>query len=422
MEMIIARSEEVDLSFHAPPSKSYTHRGLITAALADNTSHIIHPLISGDTRITMQALSDFGVPLFADEDQITVEGSGGAFECREGLVLDMGNSGTSFRLLTSMALLCGKPVTITGSPRMRERPVRPLVDALNALGGSIRYLGEEGRPPLLIRGELRGGEAMIDSQVSSQFVSSVLLIAPYALGDVVVTHPSPPASASYIDLTIDIMRKFGAVVKKEGPLGFTVEAGRHYRSQDYPIEGDYSSASYFFAIAAACGGRVRVDNLNPRSVQGDRRFIGALGSMGCTVQENRNGIVVEREGPLEGIDIDMTTSPDTVQTLCAVAALARSTSRIHGISHLQYKESDRVKATTLLLREMGADIKVEGDTILISPASLSGIAVDPGDDHRTAMSFAVLGLATGGMRILNAECVDKSFPGFWKALGEAGLV
>ncbi|MDD1717039.1 MAG: 3-phosphoshikimate 1-carboxyvinyltransferase, partial [Methanoregulaceae archaeon] len=343
-------------------------------------------------------------------------------ECREGLVLDMGNSGTSFRLITSMALICGKPVTITGSPRMRERPVGPLVDALNALGGSIRYLGEEGRPPLLIKGALRGGEATIDSRLSSQFVSSVLLTAPYAREDVLVTLPSSPVSASYIDLTIDIMRRFGASVKKEGPLGFTVEAGRHYLPQDYPVEGDYSSASYFFAIAAACGGRVRVDNLNPRSVQGDRRFIGALRSMGCTVQENRNGVAVERGGPLEGIDIDMTTSPDTVQTLCVVAALAGSPSRIRGISHLQYKESDRVKVTTLLLRQMGADINVEGDTILISPASLRGITVDPGDDHRTAMSFAVLGLATGGMRILNAECVDKSFPGFWTALGEAGLV
>ena len=422
MEIIVGRPTEVDLSFSAPPSKSYTHRGLIAAGLADGTSHIIRPLISGDTRITMQALGDFGVPLFDDRDRITVEGTGGALECREGLVLDMGNSGTSFRLITSMALICGKPVTITGSPRMRERPVGPLVDALNALGGSIRYLGEEGRPPLLIKGALRGGEATIDSRLSSQFVSSVLLTAPYAREDVLVTLPSSPVSASYIDLTIDIMRRFGASVKKEGPLGFTVEAGRHYLPQDYPVEGDYSSASYFFAIAAACGGRVRVDNLNPRSVQGDRRFIGALRSMGCTVQENRNGVVVERDGPLEGIDIDMTTSPDTVQTLCVVAALAGSPSRIRGISHLQYKESDRVKVTTLLLRQMGADINVEGDTILISPASLRGITVDPGDDHRTAMSFAVLGLATGGMRILNAECVDKSFPGFWTALGEAGLV
>jgi 3-phosphoshikimate 1-carboxyvinyltransferase len=422
MEMNIARAGSVDLSFDAPPSKSYTHRGLVAAALAGGTSHITRPLISGDTGVTMQALRDLGVRLSGDETQITVEGSGGAFTCSDGLVLDMGNSGTSLRLITTPALLCKKPVIITGSPRMKERPVGPLVDALNALGGSITYLGEEGRPPLLVRGELRGGGTVIDSRVSSQFVSSVLLTAPYAREDVTVTLPSPPASASYIDLTLDIMRQFGAVVRTEGPLRFTVEAGRHYRSQDYTVEGDYSSASYFFAIAAICGGRVRVGNLNPRSVQGDRRFVGALESMGCTVRENGNRISVERDGPLAGIDIDMTTSPDTVQTLCAVAAVASSPSRIRGISHLQYKESDRVKATSVLLRKMGAEIKVEGDTILISPASLHGITVDPGDDHRTAMSGAVLGLATGGMKILNAECVDKSFPGFWKALGEAGLI
>ncbi|MDD1713109.1 MAG: 3-phosphoshikimate 1-carboxyvinyltransferase, partial [Methanoregulaceae archaeon] len=263
---------------------------------------------------------------------------------------------------------------------------------------------------------------VIDSRVSSQFVSSVLLTAPYAREDVTITLPSPPASASYIDLTLDIMRWFGAVVRTERPQRFTVQAGRHYLPQDYTVEGDYSSASYFFAIAAICGGCVRVGNLNPRSVQGDRRFVGALESMGCKVQESGRMISVERKGPLTGIDIDMTTSPDTVQTLCAVAAVASSPSRIYGISHLQYKESDRVKATGVLLKQMGADIRVEDDTIFISPAPLHGITIDPGDDHRTAMSGAVIGLATGGMKILNAECVDKSFPGFWKALGEAGLV
>ena len=324
MEMNIDRIGRVDLAFDAPPSKSYTHRGLIAAALADGTSHIIRPLISGDIMVTMQALRDLGVRLSGDGTQITVQGTGGALTCRDGLVLDMGNSGTSLRLITTAALLCKKAVIITGSPRMKERPVGPLVDALNSIGGEITYLGEEGRPPLMVRGELRGGDAVIDSRVSSQFVSSVLLTAPYAREDVTITLPSPPASASYIDLTLDIMQQFGAIVRKEGPLRFVVEAGRHYRPRDYTVEGDFDSASYFFAIAAICGGRVRVGNLHPRSVQGDRRFVGALESMGCRVRENGNLISVEREGPLTGIDIDMTTSPDTVQTLCAVAAVASS--------------------------------------------------------------------------------------------------
>jgi 3-phosphoshikimate 1-carboxyvinyltransferase len=201
-----------------------------------------------------------------------------------------------------------------------------------------------------------------------------------------------------------------------------VESGVPYRGRNYRIEGDFSSASYLFAIAAICGGRVTVRGLNPASVQGDRRFLDALVSMGCRVASSDDAVTVERTGDLEGIEIDMSSSPDTVQTLAAVAAVAGSPTTITGTAHLRYKESDRVAVTAETLRRMGAGVEVTADSIRINPAPLHGVAVDPHDDHRTAMAFAVLGLAVGGMVIRDPGCVEKSFPGFWEALYGEGLL
>jgi 3-phosphoshikimate 1-carboxyvinyltransferase len=248
------------------------------------------------------------------------------------------------------------------------------------------------------------------------------MAAPCAEEDVEVTLPAPPASRSYLDLTLDVMREFGARFERRGYEWFRVESGVPYRGRDYRIEGDFSSASYLFAIAAICGGRVTVRGLNPASVQGDRRFLDALASMGCRVASSDDAVTVERTGGLEGIEIDMSSSPDTVQTLAAVAAVAGSPTTITGTAHLRYKESDRVAVTAETLRRMGAGVEVTADSIRINPAPLHGVDVDPHDDHRTAMAFAVLGLAVGGMVIRDPGCVEKSFPGFWESLSGEGLL
>ncbi len=262
----------------------------------------------------------------------------------------------------------------------------------------------------------------MDGSISSQFISSILMAAPYAEQEIEVRIPSPPASASYLDITLDVMQAFGAVVHRTGYERFSVDSGHRYRGQEYTIEGDYSSASYFFAMAAICGGSVTVKNLRPDSVQGDRRFLDALAAMGCRVSSGTQSVTVEHTGELRGITIDMATSPDTVQTLCMVAAVAKTPTTITGIGHLKFKESDRITGTAERLRALGGKVYVGNDSLTIRPAPLHGGTIDPLNDHRMAMSFAVLGLGIGGITIENAECVNKSFPGFWEMLKEAGVL
>ena len=412
------KSGPVDAQVTAPPSKSYTHRALITGALGSGTTVVHHPLYAEDTELTIRALLALGIPVEADPFRVTLTGCDGELPSAGEITLNLNNSGTSLRLLASLALLRKDPVVLTGSRRMQERPVGPLAGALRDLGGSVAYLGKDGFPPLRVGGRLKGGPVTIDGSISSQFISSVLLAAPYAEEPVVVRIPAPPASQSYLDITLGVMKSFGVDVERNGYSWFGVKSGQRYRGMNYEIEGDYSSASYFFAIAAICGGKVTVDNLRPDSVQGDRRFLDALAAMGCSVSYGADAVTVGRTGPLTGISFDMSSSPDTVQTLCMVAAMAGSPTTITGIGQLKYKESDRINGTAERLRALGGDVTVGEDSLTIRPAELRGGTIDPADDHRTAMSFAVLGLGTGGITITGAECVAKSFPEFWEILAE----
>nr|WP_245249564.1 3-phosphoshikimate 1-carboxyvinyltransferase [Methanolinea mesophila] len=419
---MIRKARDVSLAVTAPPSKSFTHRAMICAALAEGPSLLSRPLVSDDTGITERALEQMGARFARDGDAVRVQGTGGRLACTEGGILDMGDSGTSMRLLSSVALLCGCPVVLTGSPRMKERPLGPLMDGLVQLGGSVRYLGQEGFPPVELSGDLKGGVTRIPGEISSQFITSVLIAAPYARNDIEVVLRGTPVSRSYLDITLEVMRVFGGEIRRSGYESFQVKSGTPYRGTDYTIEGDYSSASYFFALAAITGGRVTVHGLNPESCQGDRNFPDILSRMGCTVRWAGTSATVTRDCALKGVEVDMSSSPDTVQTLCMVAACAESPSLITGISHLKYKESDRLAGTERLLSSLGGKIEVVNDSIRIEPSLLRGGTIDPGNDHRTAMSFAVLGLGTGGVTITNAECVNKSYPGFWDVLRSGGLL
>jgi len=417
--MIISppRTGSVDLVLTAPPSKSYTHRALIIGALGSGTTTLLQPLFAQDTRLTTNALRMLGVPVMVHPDHILITGCNGRFPTENTTALNLDNSGTSLRLLTSLALLCRHPVILTGSQRMQERPIGPLTQALLSLGGTIDYLKNEGYPPLKVSGHLHGGSVVVDGTISSQFISSLLIAAPYAETELEVVIPSPPASQSYLDITLEVMQVFGANVTRDGYSRFRVSNRRSYAGRTYTIEGDYSSASYLFAIAAVCGGRVTVKNLVPDSVQGDRRFLDALRLMGCTVTHSGNAVTVERSGDLQGITFDMSSSPDTVQTLCMVAAMATTPTTITGIGHLKFKESDRITRTAERLQALGGNVRAGDDRITIRPAPLHGGSINPDNDHRTAMSFAVLGLGIGGITITDAECVSKSFPGFWDILG-----
>lgn len=296
---------------------------------------------------------------------------------------------------------------------MQERPVGYLVEALNSVGGRIRYLGNVNYPPVLVEGTIQGGVVSIPGTISSQFISALMISGPYAKSDLEVLVTGEIASRSYLDITAGCMETFGVKPGRDGYHRFMMRAGTGYEGRNYTIEGDYSSASYFFAIAAVTGGEVEVTGLNPGSVQGDRTFVEALGRMGCRVKYLADSIRVESTGELNGITMDMSSSPDTVQTLCMVAAMASSPSHITGITHLKYKESDRLRETVDLLNGLGGNARVTENGISIIPVPLHGGVIDPGDDHRTAMSAAVLALTRGDITIRNAECVDKSFPHFF---------
>ena len=419
MIVTLGKISGIDLMFTAPPSKSYTHRALIAGALAEGRTTIFRPLEAEDTKLTAGALRSLGIVIEEQLGRIIITGCKGKLPNRTPTTLDLDNSGTSLRLLTTLALLCQYPVTLTGSARMQERPIGPLAGALPALGGRVEFLQKDGYPPLRVSGKLLGGPVVIDGSMSSQFISSILMAAPYAEQEVEVIIPAPPASASYLDITLSVMEDFGAKVTRTGCERFVVSTADRYKARRYTVEGDYSSASYFFALAAICGGKVTVTNLAPASVQGDRRFLDALQAMGCTVSYGGKSVTVENSGELKGIEFDMATSPDTVQTLCMVAAVAKTPTTITGISHLKFKESDRINGTADRLRALGSDVTVGDDRITIRPAPLHGGTIDPANDHRTAMSFAVLGYGIGGITIENAECVNKSFPGFWEQLAGA---
>jgi 3-phosphoshikimate 1-carboxyvinyltransferase len=421
-EVTVGKAQGIDLSLAAPPSKSFTHRALVAAALARGQSSLVEPLLSDDTVVTADALKRLGVSLAWEGGRVRVTGTGGRFPSGEETILDLRDSGTSMRFFSALALLAGGPVVLRGSPRMHERPIGPLAGALGELGGEVRYLGKEGYPPIRVSGMLRGGEVVVDGSMSSQFISAILLAAPCGKGDLTLTVSPPPVSRSYLDITAGVMSAFGAAPEREGYTRFRVKAGAGYRGRTYRIEGDFSSASYFLAMGAVCGGRVRVGNLNRSSPQGDRRFPDILGEMGCRVRWSDDAILLESDGSLSGVDVDMSGSPDTVQTLCAAAAFARGPTRIRGIGHLRHKESDRIEVTAKALRSLGGDMQVEGDTVTIYPRPIHGGVVFPEGDHRTAMAFAVIGLGVGGITIREAECVSKSYPEFWDHLREAGLL
>jgi len=420
LEVNLSRRSGVEIRVAAPPSKSLTHRALVAAALAEGVSDVLRPLVAEDTTLTRRGLEAMGVAVAGSGDDLSVRGCGGRFRTEGPVTLDLKNSGTSLRLLAGVATLSSFPVTLTGSARMQERPVGPLGDAIAALGGTVDYPGHAGYPPVTVCGPARGGAAAIRGDISSQFVSSLLMAAPCWEDGLELTLTPPLVSASYLDLTTAVMEAFGVSARRDGGH-FSVPPGT-YRARTYAVEGDWSSASYFFAVAAVCGGRAVVENLDPASLQGDRLFVEALETMGASVRYGKDGIVLESDGRLDGIEVEMAAAPDTVQTLAAVAAFARGPTRITGIAHLRYKESDRIAAIERVLGSAGARVTVEEDAVTITPGPLHAATVDPANDHRTAMSAAVIGLGTGGMRIPNAGCVDKSFPGFWRALQGAGLI
>ena len=330
--------------------------------------------------------------------------------------IDVGNSGTSMRFLTALAALRTGITFLDGSERMRKRPIGELLNGLGELG--VRAYSQEGDdcPPVIVQSRgLRGGTARVKGEESSQFVSGLLIVAPYARKDVNIEVAGSLASKPYVDITREVMSSFGVEIRSQGYHSFFIKAGQQYLPQKYRIEGDASNASYFFSAAAVCEGRVRVRNLNPATIQGDIGFLEILERMGCRVTRGSDWIEV-LGGELHSVEIDMNEMPDLVPTLAVTAAFARGKTVIQNIGHLRLKESDRIHAVAAELSKMGIQVREGEDSLEILGGKSRGAEIETYHDHRMAMSFAIAGLAVPGVKIKKERCVDKSFPGFWDEL------
>ncbi len=403
----------VHARIHVPGSKSITNRALICAALAKGDSVIRNASDSDDTALMSNGLNQLGVLVRKVSDGLVVSGTGGRLYAPK-FPIPVGNAGTTLRFLLSLSSLAEGKTTFESDIRMAERPIDELLDALRQFGGDVQQFGTR---YVVSGGGLKGGTTKLKTEKSSQFLSSLLMIASYAKEDVQIEVEGTSSSAPYVDMTIDVMKNFGVhVVSNEHKL-FSIKSGQRYIATEYDVEPDASGASYFLAAAAITGGEVLVEGLKKNSLQGDIKFVDVLEKMGCVVSEQDSGVRVQGSGRLKGVDVDMNAMPDVVPTLAVTALFADGPTHISNVGHLRYKESDRLEALATELQKLGANVIVYDDGLEITPAQLHGAQLDTYDDHRLAMSFALVGLKVPGVKIENPGCVKKSFPAFWGEFG-----
>ena len=411
-------SKPLEVTITVPGSKSYTNRALLVAAMANGVSTLTGALFSDDTHYMSASLRKLGVHIDGDEKRATFEvhGNGGSIPVSSA-DLYIGNSGTTSRSLTAYVSLGHGRFVIDGDEPMRHgRPIADLLDALRQIGVAARTQFENGHLPVIIEADgLEGGKTRLDVSKSSQFLTALLLIAPYAKNgmeiEVVGDREMP-----YIDITLAVMAAFGVHVTNDGYTHFKIEGGQQYQPRVYKIEPDASNASYFFAAAALTGGRVTVQHLNLDSAQGDVQFVHILEQMGCHVAVSDAGITVTGPEKLKGIAVDMRTISDTSLTLAAIAPFADSKVTIRNIEHTRWQETDRIHAMVTELRKLGVPVVEHRDGLDISPAPIQPASIDTYEDHRVAMAFSLIGLKAGGIRINNPECVRKTFPDYFEVL------
>ena len=409
--------DKVSGTVNVPGSKSLSNRALLLAALAQGETVLSNLLDSDDIQHMLNALKALGVEYVLSEDktECKVMGLGGAFSVQAPVELFLGNAGTAMRPLCAALAASNVEVTLTGEPRMEERPIGDLVNALRQGGANINYLKNEGYPPLEIKGHaLSGGEMEVDGSVSSQFLTALLMAAPLFTGDVTIRIKGELVSKPYIDITLDTMAKFGVVVANNNYQTFTITAGQKYRSPGkFMVEGDASSASYFLAAGAIKGGTVRVTGIGKNSIQGDIRFADVLEAMGAIVHWHDEYIEVTG-APLTGVDMDMNHIPDAAMTIATTALFAEGPTRISNIYNWRVKETDRLHAMATELKKLGAKVEEGHDYIKIWPTqSLKHAEIDTYNDHRIAMCFSLVALSDTAVTINDPGCTRKTFPDYF---------
>lgn len=416
-----------------PGSKSLTNRALLLAALAQGASTLTGVLFADDTRRMLEALTALGLNIRVDEPTctVTITGCRGVLPVRDQtLTLNLGNAGTAYRFLTAACCLKAQndaAITLDGIARMRQRPVGQLVTALEAIGAAIAYVEVPEFPPVRVAATgLTGGQITLPPTLSSQYISALLQVAPYCRDGLTITFDGAVTSRPYVEMTLGLMRLFGVEAQVDEQFRHVCIAPGVYRATDYAIEPDASNASYFLAAGAVVpGSSCTVEGLGKASLQGDVGFADVLHAMGAGLMFGSDFITVmappARER-LRGIDIDLNHMPDMAQTLACVALFAEGRTTIRRIGNLRVKETDRLAALHTELSKLGARVIIEGDDLIIDPPcdGITPAAIDTYDDHRMAMSFAVVGLATEGVTINDPRCVEKTFPEYFEYLGRLG--
>lgn len=409
----------VDGTVNLPGSKSVSNRALLLAALAKGTTRLTNLLDSDDVRHMLNALQALGVhfTLSADRTVCEVEGQGGALKAEGALELFLGNAGTAMRPLAAALCLGSNDIVLTGEPRMKERPIGHLVDALRQGGADVEYLEQEDYPPLRLKGGFRGGEVAVDGSVSSQFLTALLMTAPLAENDTRIVIKGDLVSKPYIDITLNLMATFGVNVENEDYRAFHIRGQQQYQAPgDYLVEGDASSASYFLAAAAIKGGTVKVTGIGRNSMQGDIRFADVLEKMGASVEWGDDFIACTR-GDLNAIDLDMNHIPDAAMTIATAALFAKGTTVMRNIYNWRVKETDRLAAMAIELRKVGAEVEEGHDFIRITPpAQVKFAEIGTYNDHRMAMCFSLVALSSTPVTILDPKCTAKTFPDYFEQL------
>ncbi|MEE0902528.1 MAG: 3-phosphoshikimate 1-carboxyvinyltransferase [Methanobrevibacter sp.] len=417
----------------APPSKSYSHRAVILASLAKGTSKLYDMLYSEDTLASIRVCKALGAKISRNDDYLEVSGTGGKLHNSQDAPIDLANSGTTLRLMTSVSALSDNEVVLTGDDSLQTRPMGLLMNALWPLGIETESLNDNEKAPILIKPGYHGGETNIYGNVSSQFISSILISSP--LSEVGVTLYVLPEfkSKPYVNMTLDIMRKFGVKVLKGYYLKHESCDKEHqnckidefkvikqdYVACNYTVEGDYSSASYLLALIAINGGRAIIKNLFFDSKQGDKVILDILQKMGATIIRGEDYVEIASEGNLKAIDVDLSNAPDLLITVAVLAAMADGTTNITGVAHARVKETDRIDTTCRELEKLGCKLEEHEDGMSITGGVTSG-RVDSHGDHRLAMAFSLIGLKHD-IEITNGEVFDVSFPNFIEAMAELGF-
>ncbi|MBW4456171.1 MAG: 3-phosphoshikimate 1-carboxyvinyltransferase [Nostoc indistinguendum CM1-VF10] len=412
---IPALDRPVDATVEIPGSKSLTNRALLVAALAQGDSVLENALFSEDSEYFAKCVEQLGIPITLNphQAQIQVAGRGGDIPAKQA-DLFVGLAGTAARFISALVALGNGEYRLDGVPRMRERPMGDLLTVLEAGGATINFEGNSGFMPYTVYSKgFAGGNFSLKANQTSQQLSALLMIAPYAQQDTNIEVEGTLVSQSYVKMTCRLMADFGVEVNQIGDNQFQIKAGQRYQARHYTVEPDASNASYFFAAAAVTGGRVRVKHLTKQSCQGDILWLDVLEQMGCQIKDSDDYTEVTGPKQLQGIDIDMNDISDLVQTLGAIAPFASSPITIRNVEHIRYKETDRIKAVVTELRRLGVKVEEFADRLKIEPGPITPAAIETYHDHRMAMAFAVTGLKVPGIVIKDPGCTAKTFPDYF---------